>query len=166
MIIRRAAPADIPALGRLGAILVREHHAYDPQRFIAPTAETEEGYGAFLATQLEEPDVLVIVAELEGDGVIGYLYAGLEGHDWMALRGPAGVLHDMVVDPAHRGRGTGRMLLDAALAELGARGAPRAVLSTAARNEAAQRLFARMGFRPSMIEMTRELVVLDGRRPD
>jgi RimJ/RimL family protein N-acetyltransferase len=31
------------------------------------------------------------------------------------------------------------------------------VLSTAVRNEAAQRLFARAGFRPTMIEMTREL---------
>jgi RimJ/RimL family protein N-acetyltransferase len=41
----------------------------------------------------------------------------------------------------------------AALAE---RGAPRIILSTAKRNEAAQRLFARHGFRPTMIEMTRE----------
>jgi RimJ/RimL family protein N-acetyltransferase len=31
------------------------------------------------------------------------------------------------------------------------------VLSTAERNEAAQRLFASMGFRRTMIEMTREL---------
>jgi RimJ/RimL family protein N-acetyltransferase len=32
------------------------------------------------------------------------------------------------------------------------------VLSTADRNEAAQRLFERAGFRRTMIEMTRELV--------
>jgi RimJ/RimL family protein N-acetyltransferase len=31
------------------------------------------------------------------------------------------------------------------------------VLSTAARNEAAQRLFERVGFRRTMVEMTREL---------
>jgi ribosomal protein S18 acetylase RimI-like enzyme len=75
----------------------------------------------------------------------------------MSLRGPAGVLYDIVVDPAHRGRGVGRMLLDATLAALKARGAPRVVLSTAERNESAQRLFARAGFRRTMIEMTREL---------
>jgi len=34
---------------------------------------------------------------------------------------------------------------------------PRVVLSTAAQKEAAQRHFARMGFRRTMIEMTREL---------
>ena len=49
------------------------------------------------------------------------------------------------------------MLLDATLTELGRRGAPRVVLSTAERNEAAQRLFARAGFRRTMVEMTREL---------
>ena len=67
------------------------------------------------------------------------------------------MLYDIVVDPAHRGEGVGRMLLDATLAALEARGAPRAVLSTADRNEAAQRLFERAGFRRTMVEMTREL---------
>lgn len=155
--IRRAVPEDVPSLGQLGALLVRAHHAFDAQRFIAPTTDTPQGYGEFLGSQLAEPDVLVFVATTQADGVIGYLYAGIEGHDWMSLRGPAGVLHDMVVDPAHRGHGTGRLLLEAALAEFKARGAPMAVLSTAARNEAAQRLFARMGFRPTMVEMTREM---------
>ena len=75
----------------------------------------------------------------------------------MSLRGPAGVLYDIVVDPAHRRNGVGRMLLDATLAALRARGAPRVVLSTAERNTAAQHLFDRAGFRRTMIEMTREL---------
>jgi ribosomal protein S18 acetylase RimI-like enzyme len=89
--------------------------------------------------------------------VVGYTYAGVEGTDYMALRGPAGALYDIIVDPAHRGQGTGRRLLDATLAELEARGAPRVLLSTAERNAAAQRLFESAGFRRTMIEMTREL---------
>jgi len=89
--------------------------------------------------------------------VVGYTYAGVEGNDYMSLRGPAGVLHDIVVDPAHRGQGVGRVLLDATLEALKAKGAPRVVLSTAERNESAQRLFARAGFRRTMIEMTHEL---------
>ena len=75
----------------------------------------------------------------------------------MSLRGPAGVLHDIVVDPAQRGHGVGRMLLDATIAALRKRGAPRVVLETAEKNEEAQRLFDRAGFRRTMIEMTREL---------
>jgi ribosomal protein S18 acetylase RimI-like enzyme len=154
--IRPAVPADLTVIGRLGALLVRTHYDFDPQRFIAPTPETERLYASFLGTQLEDPDVIVLVAEREGE-VLGYTYAGVEGYDYMSLRGPAGVLYDIVVDPAHRGHGIGRMLLDATLLALDARGAPRAVLSTAERNETAQRLFSRAGFRRTMIEMTREL---------
>lgn len=154
--IRPATPADLPALGRLGAILVRTHYEFDALRFIAPGPETERLYGWFLGTQLEKPEVVILVAERE-DEVLGYTFAGIEGHDYMALRGPAGALYDIVVDPAERGRGVGRMLLDATLEALRARGAPRVVLSTAERNESAQRLFARAGFRRTMIEMTREL---------
>ncbi|MBA3521333.1 MAG: GNAT family N-acetyltransferase [Gemmatimonadales bacterium] len=159
--IRPATPADIPALGRLGALLVRMHHDLDPARFIAATSQTEQAYDSFLGAQLEKPHVVILVADRNG-GVLGYSYSGAEGHDYMSLRGPAGVLYDIVVAPAHRGNGVGRMLLDATLAALEARGVPRVVLSTAERNEAAQRLFARAGFRRTMLEMTCEL---DGRRP-
>ena len=146
----------MPAVGRLGAMLVRLHHDFDPRRFMPASAGTERGYGSFLGSQLDDPDVIVLVAERDGQ-VIGYTYAGVEGVDYMSLRGPAGVLYDIVVDPAHRGHGVGRMLLDATLATLQRKGAPRVVLSTAEQNAAAQRLFEHAGFRRTMIEMTREL---------
>ncbi len=155
-VVRRATPADLRRIGRLGALLVEEHHGFDPRRFLAAGRGTAEGYASFIGTQLEDPDVAVIVAE-DGGEVIGYAYAAVEGYDYMALRGPAGVLHDVIVDPEHRGRGVGRLLLEAALEFLRSRGAPRVVLSTAEQNEAAQRLFASTGFRRTMIEMTLEL---------
>lgn len=154
--VRPAAPSDAPPLGRLGALLVALHHGFDADRFLPPGPGTEQGYGRFLASQIGRADVIVLVAEADGE-VLGYCYGAIEGTDYMALRGPAGVLYDLVVDPAHRGRGVGRRLLEAAVAELKARGAPRVVLSTAEQNQAAQRLFARAGFRRTMIEMTREL---------
>jgi ribosomal protein S18 acetylase RimI-like enzyme len=135
---------------------VRTHHDFDPRRFIAPGPGTERGYGSWLVSQLDHPDVVLLVAE-QGGEVIGYAYAGLEGTDYMALRGPAGALYDIVVDPARRRSGVGRMLLDAAVAALEARGAPQIVLSTAEGNVAAQALFRSAGFRPTMREMTRDL---------
>jgi ribosomal protein S18 acetylase RimI-like enzyme len=154
--IRKATPKDLPAIGRLGALLVRTHYDFDPKRFIAPSPDTEDRYGWFLGTQLKKPSIIILVADRDGK-VIGYTYSGVEGNDYMALRGPAGVVYDIVVDPDHRKQGVGRLLLDATLEALKAQGAPRAVLSTAERNTDAQRLFERAGFRPTMIEMTREL---------
>ena len=154
--VRQATRADLPTLGRLGAILVRSHHDYDPRRFIAASSGTEDGYGSFLGTQIDEPDIVLLVAEL-GDQVLGYSYAGVEGMDWMSLRGPAGVLHDLVVDPAYRQQGVGRLLLDATVTLLKSMGARQFVLYTAELNDAAQRLFAGAGFRRTMVEMTRDI---------
>lgn len=80
------------AVGKLGALLVRTHYDFDPKRFIGATSQTARGYGSFLGTQLADPNVIVLVAERDGE-VIGYTYAGGEGTDYMALRGPAGVLY-------------------------------------------------------------------------
>src|SRR5919204_4041028 len=122
--VRPATAADLPRLGRLGALLVEAHYNLDAQRFLATKPRTPADYASFLASQLGKPDVAVLVADVNGD-VIGYAYAALEGYDYMALRGPAGVLHDILVDPGYRGRGVGGLLLDATLAALRARGAPR-----------------------------------------
>lgn len=76
--IRPAVPADRAALGKLGALLMRMHHDFDPQRFIAPEPGTEQGYGAFLKSPLEDQDVIILVAQRDGE-VIGYAYAAVEG---------------------------------------------------------------------------------------
>jgi hypothetical protein len=104
MTIRPATPADLPAIGRLGALLVRLHHDFDPERFIAARPQTEHGYASFLGTQLAEPNIVVLVAEQQG-ALVGYTYAGVEGYDYMSLRGPAGVLYDIVDDARAGGEG-------------------------------------------------------------
>ena len=154
--IRRATRADLTALGRLGAVLMHTHHAFDPHRFLAPGDDPGTGYAWFLNTQLKKRDVAIFVAERNG-AVIGYIYAGLEPLSWKELRGPAGFIHDVVVDEPARGTGVGRELLHAAIGWLRERGAPRVVLWTAAQNGNAQALFQSVGFRETMIEMTLEL---------
>jgi ribosomal protein S18 acetylase RimI-like enzyme len=154
--IRRATRQDLKRIGKLGALLVEAHYAFDSRRFLAATSGTKDAYASFLGTQLGAPDAAIFVAE-ERSELIGYAYAAVESFDYMVLRGPAGVLHDIIVDPAYRGRGIGGLLLEAVLAYLQSRGLSQIVLSAAERNEAAQRLFARVGFRRTMVEMTREL---------
>ena len=148
--------ADAASLGRLGALLVQEHHDFDTKRFLAATMSTPELYASFLVAQMNDSQVVVLVAEHDSH-VIGYAYGRIEGYDYMALRGPAAVLHDLIVDAAYRGRGVGRALLNGMVTALTTGRAPRVVLSAAERNTSAQRFFERMGFRRTMVEMTREL---------
>jgi ribosomal protein S18 acetylase RimI-like enzyme len=154
--IRRAEQRDLEAVGRLGARLLREHHDFDRLRFMAPRGNTEEGYAWFLGTQLQRDDAVVFVAE-HGRLVVGYVYAGIEPQSWKELRDQAGFIHDVYVDAAARRRGVATALLESAARWLAERGMPRIVLWTAAPNEAARRLFERLGFRHTMTEMTREI---------
>lgn len=154
--VRAAQRKDLEALGRLGAMLMRTHYAFDPHRFLEAGEHAENGYAQFLGSILDDPDGRVIVAEEEG-AVVGYAYAALEPLSWKELRGPAGFVHDVGVDENARRRGVAAILMQASLEWLRERGAPRVVLWTAAQNAAAHELFRGMGFRDTMIEMTREL---------
>ncbi|MBK8939208.1 MAG: GNAT family N-acetyltransferase [Polyangiaceae bacterium] len=155
--IRPARPEDLPRLGVLAGGLVRLHHATDPRRFLLVDG-VEEGYARWFSQELGRDGAIVLVAEAElaeGPQIVGYAYATLEGRDWNMLLDEHGAIHDVMVDPTARRSGVGLGLMRALVPALEARGATRVVLSTMVQNEAAQRLFAACGFRPTMIEMTR-----------
>ena len=155
--VRRATRSDLPALGRMGALLMRTHFAFDQKRFLEPGDNAEEGYAWFLGEQLEDDvNAVVLVAALDGE-VIGYVYAALEPISWKELRDACGFIHDILVEERGRRRGVATALMKAAMAWLKDHGAPRVVLGTAEQNESAQRLFARLGFRRTMVEMSKEL---------
>jgi ribosomal protein S18 acetylase RimI-like enzyme len=105
---------------------------------------------------MESPDGRVFVAEEAGE-LAGYVYVALEPLSWKELRGPAGFIHDVAVREESRRARIAEQLMEAATAWLREQGAPRVILWTAAPNEAAQRLFRRLGFRETMLEMTLEL---------
>jgi ribosomal protein S18 acetylase RimI-like enzyme len=150
--IRPATIADRDALGRYGGALMRQHHAADEKRFIE-VEHPEAGYGRYLVSTLTDPDSLVLVAEEDGR-VIGYLYADIEGTSWKDLRGPCGYVHDVYVDERARRQGAGRALMSAAIEWIRGKGRRQVVLLTKTQNEHAKRLFASLGFRSTMIEMT------------
>ena len=154
--LRPATEADLPTLGRLGARLVKAHYGFDSQRFMKPDNDIEAGYAWFLGTQLQVPTAIVLVAINDDETVIGYVYGGIEPQSWKELRDEAGFIHDVVVDDAFDGQGLGSRLVEAAAEWLEAKGAPRIMLWTAENNRSAQQLFLRLGFRRTMIEMTRE----------
>jgi ribosomal protein S18 acetylase RimI-like enzyme len=153
--VRLATRADLPTLARLGAKLAREHHAMDPERFFLPDEPIEDGYAWWLGKELANPRAVVLAAR-SGNGVIGYAYGRIEPRDWNTLRDRCGVGVDLWVEPRARGAGIGAKLVQALADALAERGAARVVIDVAARNPEAARLFERIGFRPTMLEMTIE----------
>jgi GNAT superfamily N-acetyltransferase len=164
VVIRPARRAELRALARLGAKLAREHHAMDPDRFFLPEEPIEDGYAWWLGKELANPRAVVLAA-LSGRAVIGYAYGRIEPRDWNTLRDRCGVGVDLWVEPEVRRAGIGARLLEALADALGRLGAERVVIDVASRNPGAARLFERMGFRPTMTEMTREAAGCDKAPP-
>jgi ribosomal protein S18 acetylase RimI-like enzyme len=161
VILRPAREDDRADLGRMAGALVRMHHAFDPQRFLLienrPNGGTlEEGYGGWLVRESGNPRAIVVVAIRE-EKIVGYAYATLQDRDWMLLLDACGALQDIWVDEPARRAGVAKMLMEDVCRRFAEMGTPRVVLSTAAKNEGAQKFFEAMGFRRTMIEMTREL---------
>ncbi len=154
--VRTCERADLPAVARLAGELVRMHHAFDAARFFLPE-RVEEGYAWWFGQELDRAEVVLLVAT-RGETIVGYVDARLEERDWNTLLDACGALHDIWVEPDARRGGLATQLAEEAIAQLTTKGAPRIVLHTAATNTAAQKLFERLGFRRTMIEMTRERV--------
>jgi ribosomal protein S18 acetylase RimI-like enzyme len=152
--VRRATKNDLEAVSVLAGQLVRMHHASDPARFFLPE-RVEDGYVWWLGRELERSEARVLLAERDGK-VVGYAYGTLEERDWNLLIDEHGVVHDLFVAEEERRGGVGRELLDAMIRELEELGAPRVLLYTLVTNERAQQLFRSSGFRPTLLEMTRE----------
>jgi ribosomal protein S18 acetylase RimI-like enzyme len=160
LLVREATESDLPALAQLGARLARMHHRMDPRRFFV-VAGMEKGYAWWLGEERKSPKAVVLAAVRTGrtgkESVVGYAYGRIEPRDWNALREECGIGIDLMVEPRARHQGIGAALVEELSAALEKRGAPRVVIQVASLNPDAQAVFTGLGFRPTMVEMTREL---------
>jgi ribosomal protein S18 acetylase RimI-like enzyme len=163
--VRAMTAADLPAAARLAGQLVRMHYELDPLRYLH-LPSPEAGYARYFAGELKSDRVVLLVAERTsgasggesppGEAIVGYAYGRLEPRSYNELLDTCGKLHDVLVDESARGHGLGEALVTEMVRRLTELGAPRVLLLTAVQNEAAQHLFKKLGFRTTMLEMTRE----------
>jgi ribosomal protein S18 acetylase RimI-like enzyme len=152
--IHHATFSDLLEIAALAGALVRQHSAFDPKRFLL-VENVESGYAWWFEKELSNTNALILAATLDSQ-IVGYAYGRVEERDWNSLLDAHGALHDVFVTPAARCKGIGRLLVERVVEELSARGVPRVVLHTAVQNLEAQKLFSALGFRQTMLEMTRE----------
>jgi len=142
--VESATSGDVPAMTALLGILFSQEAEFRPDA----DAQTR-ALGVLLD---DSAGALLLVARDDDGAVVGMV--SLLFSVSTALGAPAAVLEDLVVDPAHRGRGVGGALLDAALAAAIDRDCARVTLLTDADNTGGQALYAGRGFaRSSMMAM-------------
>lgn len=143
--IRRATVDDAGVLAELGTATFVETfgHLYSPENLQAflDESHTVEAYAKALA----DPDYALWIADLDGRA-IGYAQAGRCGLPHAQAQASDGELKRLYVRAGVQGGGTGRALMDAAMAWL-LRDGPRPLwLSVWSENHGAQRFYARYGF--------------------
>jgi putative acetyltransferase len=136
--IRRAEPADAPALVRLAEAVGREREGWilasEGWRSIADERR-------YLKTVLRHPDAAVFVADDDGE-IVGRLSLARDPHP--ASRHVADL--GLMVAAAHRGRGIGRQLLEAAVEWSRMSEISKLELHVFPHNEPALRLYESFGF--------------------
>ena len=154
-VIRDMTAGDLDAVSLLAEQLVLLHHSWDTTRFFT-TPDIARGYHRYFSSQLEEKEVLLLTAEVDGV-VAGYLFGTLESRDWAKLLDAHGAVHDIFVSADQRKKGVAQALMAEARVRFARLGAKQMVLYSAASNVEGQALFRRIGYRPTMVEMTLDL---------
>lgn len=157
--ISHAVESDFPAICEMLKELARQHAAYDAARYVLPP-DIIGVYQPWLKRSIDGKEVLAVVAtqtENDRNGVVGYLVAeaiAAQGEYWS----PAHVyIHDLFVMPEGRALGTGEKLVEFAASWAKSQGLCQLRGLVAAHNGQAERFFARVGFRPTAAEFTRDL---------
>ena len=152
--IRRARDGDERRVAEFAIRLFDLHVGYDPERF--STFANVEGAARFYRSRFDTADSVVLVAEIENE-VVGFAYVEKDELNYAELLRDGAWLHDVYVDESARAEGAGRALIDAAAEAAKDMGAKKLLLTVAAKNAAAQRVFEKAGFRRTMTEMTLNL---------
>lgn len=133
--LRRATAEDAQAIGAVFDAAVREGWTYLGDLAQKPMF-TPEDWDELVADHAP-PNVLLVATDEDGQ-VIGYT----------AVHPEDGEMFLLFVDPAHSGRGVGRLLLSAAHDALREAGCEEAYLFTHEQNERALAVYTAAGYRP------------------
>ena len=159
--IRRGGPEDLPLLEPLWVAVHHRHAESMPE--LGPyvdDATTWAVRSALYAELLAKPETVLLLASA-GDALVGYGLAHVMPLEetWVAdtwVTGPRiGEIESLAVLPEHRGQGVGTELLDRLERELRAQGVTDLVLGLLPGNDAAARLYARRGYRPTWLYLSR-----------
>lgn len=164
--MRRGVKADVPRILPMVQKICAFHHAIDPGLFDY-LDDVVERYERWLPERAVDPRSVLFVAQVDGgegkEGergteLVGFVVATVEAEVPIYHLREYGFIHDTWVEPAWRGRGIGRVLIEETLAGFTQMGIAQVRLDTARGNETARELFRDLGFREGVMRMVRDMV--------
>lgn len=151
-------PADRPALEAMMAALQDFERAVAPDRL--PGTEMAATHMAALLGEVASKDGRVILAEVGAGQPVGFALGWIAetlGRYIVADKARYGLISDLFVAEAWRGRGIGRALIRTMEAHFHSHGLTRTAIHALADNDAARRRYLAAGYRMASVEMVRDL---------
>ncbi len=146
IIIRSAVPEDLPVLLTFEQGIIRAERPYD--HTLKPDPISYYDVGALISDDNAE----VAVAELNGK-LIGSGYARRKSSRHYLNPGEHAFIGFLYVDPAHRGQGVNKHVLNHLFDWARANGLPEIHLTVYPGNESAIKAYEKAGFDPYLLEM-------------
>lgn len=165
MTIRPATAEDVPQVLPMVERICALHEAWDPARygFLPGVAKMYRGW---LTSRARDSKSVFLVAEhAQQKKLVGFLVGTVDQNIPIYRVSEFGFIHDLWVEPDYRNEGVARQMTMLAIERFREIGVKQVRLETARANDAARGLFARCGFRESVVEMVLEAnETADGRR--
>jgi len=154
--IRPATAADAEKIAALWQHMADQHRQMDPA-FWCWAEGAAEAFRKYTAGAVGKENWVVLVAETPSGEVVGFVAAEVKDRPPVYPKRRTGFVGDLVVHPAYRRRRIAEALMREAFERMRALGATSVTLHAALANPAAIRLYERLGMRPVMYRMFREL---------
>ena len=157
MQIRPAKPEDVPAVLPMVEKLCQLHESWDAAKY-SFLPNIPQMYDHWLRERAGHGRSVFLVAETaRPQKIVGFVIGTVEREIPIYRLKEYGFLHDLWVEPEYRHEGVARQMVMLALEKFKEMGVEQVRLDTAAKNEAARRLFEACGFAESVREMLIEL---------
>ena len=112
-VVRAAEPADLDRVVARWREMMDAHQGLDAELY-AVEPHADQSYRAFARRQMQDHRGLLLVADLPGDPVVGYLLGGLGRRAPVYRVREVGMVFDLGVRPDQRRTGVGHALVAAA----------------------------------------------------
>jgi ribosomal protein S18 acetylase RimI-like enzyme len=153
---RPATIDDVPFVLPMVRAICDLHQRHDPERFRV-VDDVIDRYARWLPERATDPRSVFLVALGATQRPVGYVVSTIEPEVPIFWVPECGWIHDIWVEPEHRGRGLARELVRETVRRFGELGVRQLRLHTGTFNDAARKLFAAEAFRPCVVEMLRAM---------